>query len=422
LSVISFYVREKIAMAPSQVPVTVLTGFLGSGKTTLLNHILTAQHGRKIAVIENEFGEVSIDDALLERQNKQSSGEAIVEMMNGCICCTVRQDLVVVLKKLAERHAKGDKLDAIVIETTGLADPAPVAQTFFVDEDVSDFCKLDGIVTLIDAKHINDCLDREKPEGVENEAVEQIAFADRLIVNKTDLVDEETLVQVEKRIKGINKFATVIRSHQAKVSVDQVLNIGAFDLERTLEMDPEFLNTDAEHEHDESVTSVGVDFPGNLDMGLLKDWLGKLMTEKGQDLYRMKGVLAIESQDSKYICHAVHMLFEGEFTEDWKEDEKRGCKLIFIGKDLDHKELRNSIYKCIAVPGSREKRLNSLRFKEGDKVECRVGPKKWVPGNVIERLVIDQSGQEWSYKVDLGEGRCTVAPCDDNQVIRKCLY
>merc|ERR1712057_76247 len=186
------------------VPVTILTGFLGSGKTTLLNHILTEQHGKKIAVIENEFGDVGIDDELLKQNIKEHTGEDVIEMMNGCICCTVRQDLVEVIKKLAERH-KTHPLDAIVIETTGLADPAPVAQTFFVDEAVSAFCKLDGIVTLVDAKHVAQHLDEEKPEGVENEAVEQVAFADRLIVNKCDLVpDKAELAAVEKKLQDIN--------------------------------------------------------------------------------------------------------------------------------------------------------------------------------------------------------------------------
>merc|ERR1711968_47138 len=187
--------RRTMAAAGDKVPVTILTGFLGSGKTTLLNHILTQQHGKKIAVTENEFGDVGIDDALLKENVKENTGEEVVEMMNGCICCTVRQDLVEVVKKLAERHRAGRKLDAIVIETTGLADPAPVAQTFFVDEDVKEFCTLDGIITLVDAKHVVQHLDDEKPEGAENESVEQVAFADRLLLNKTDLVEEADLAR-----------------------------------------------------------------------------------------------------------------------------------------------------------------------------------------------------------------------------------
>merc|ERR1711990_255719 len=227
----------------TKVPVTILTGYLGSGKTTFVNYLLKENHGHKFAIIENEFGEVGIDDGLILQ-----SSEEIIEMMNGCICCTVRQDLIETIKKLVTER-KG-KFDHIIIETTGLADPAPVAQTFFVDDDCRALCRLDSIVTFIDAKFTGQHLDEEKPEGVENEAHEQVALADVLVINKTDLVTPEELESMKTKLRGVNQHAKMLEAQYSRVPVEEVINIKAFDLEKTIEMDEGFLDTDAEHQHD----------------------------------------------------------------------------------------------------------------------------------------------------------------------------
>jgi G3E family GTPase len=407
----------------SLVPVTILTGFLGSGKTTLLNHILTATHGKKLAVIENEFGEVGIDDKLLAKNTKFQAEEEIFEMMNGCICCTVRQDLVVVLNKLATKAKKGLKLDGIIIETTGMADPAPVAQTFFVDDGVKAFCRLDGIVTLIDAKHIEQHLDEEKPEGAENESVEQVAFADRMLLNKTDLVETADLDRIEGRLKSINKFAPIMRCCKSEVSVDSVLNIRGFDLKRTLEMDPGFLDTDGEHQHDDTVSSLSIIQPGNVDLDSVQEWVGWVLREKATDIYRMKGVLAIAHAQQKFVYQAVHMIFNGNFDEEetWKEGETRESKLVFIGKNLDKEALKSGFEKCAVTPELEEKKRKALRFAVGAKVECRTG-EGWQKGEVAALMYRDEfmpQGVVAPYQVKLDSGSLIYAPHDDDALIRK---
>jgi G3E family GTPase len=331
-----------------KVPCTILTGFLGSGKTTLLNHILSANHGKRIAVIENEFGEVGIDDGLVQG-GTMAEEENIVEMNNGCICCTVRGDLIAGLKKLVKNAKKKDRpLDGVMIETTGLADPAPVAQTFFADDFVQQTLVLDGILTLVDAKHVTEHLDEEKPEGVENEAVEQIAFADRILLNKCDLVDEATLVAVEGRIRAINATVPIKRTTNSEVDMGFILGIQAFSLDKILEKEDGFLADEHEHQHDNRVSSVGVDVAGEVDQGKLNEWIGWLLKEKGVDLFRSKGILAVKGMKERFVFQAIHMLFANSKGKPWTEGEEKRSKMIFIGKNLNREELTSGFRACLA--------------------------------------------------------------------------
>ena len=469
---------------PRNIPVTILTGFLGSGKTTLLNRILKEEHGKRIAVIENEFGEVGIDQALVI-----NADEEIFEMSNGCICCTVRGDLIRVLGNLMKRR---DKFDYVLVETTGLADPGPVAQTFFMDDEIRAEFALDGIVTLVDAAHI------EQQLGRSDESTEQIAFADVLVLNKTDLVDDDALDGLEARLRDMNRMARVIRSERADVSVDTVLNLGAFDLEQVLDRRPTFLEPEypfewtgvysldigryelsladgpdpamslvvvpdqgtddaalregaewcvrrysepadlmrpgdaipvgkhvnlqldspgrksflldvdtqvrvglyaqhtaeefdlqlttangatirledgprprpatpaetgapridgavpvevertwvAQHEHDDEVGSIAIEKDGDVDPDRLNDWLGELLSERGVDIFRMKGFISLAGESRRFVFQGVHMLFDGQPDRPWGDDPRRN-QLIFIGRNLDERSMRQGFEACL---------------------------------------------------------------------------
>lgn len=319
----------------AKTPATVLTGYLGAGKTTLLNRILTEDHGKRYAVIINEFGEIGIDNDLVV-----DADEEIFEMNNGCICCTVRGDLIRILSALMKRP---ERFDGILIETTGLADPAPVAQTFFVDEDVQERTKLDAILTIVDARHLLDEIDRA------HEAQEQIAFADIVLLNKIDLVNDEEIATVETRIRRINPTAEIKRTERCEVQLSDVLGRNAFDLDRILEIEPHFLDHFHDHDHDDHVASFALTGKAPLDPNRFFPWIQSVTQRFGIDMLRMKGIIAFEGDDKRYVMQGVHMMLEGDHQRPWKPEEERTTRIVFIGRNLSKDILSAGFEDCVTA-------------------------------------------------------------------------
>jgi G3E family GTPase len=338
-----------------KIPVTVLTGYLGAGKTTLLNRILSEPHGKKFAVIVNEFGEIGIDNDLVV-----GADEEIFEMNNGCICCTVRGDLIRIIEGLMKRKGK---FDAIIVETTGLADPAPVAQTFFVDADVQEASKLDAVVTVADAKWLSERL-KDAPE-----AKNQVAFADVILLNKSDLVSPEELREVEAHIRAINPYAKLHKTVKCDVPLDAVLGRNAFDLDRILEIEPDFLDVDEDdhahhdhhheheghahkhglkHYHDEDMQSVALSLDGDVDPEKFLPWLNDYLQKEGPSILRSKGILSFKNEPKRFVFQGVHMMLDGDVQREWRPDEKRMSRVVFIGKHLKEDEIRQGFLACAA--------------------------------------------------------------------------
>jgi len=318
-------------------PVTILTGFLGSGKTTLLNHILQENHGRRIAVIENEFGEAGIDNDLLV----QDRDEQIIEMNNGCICCTVRGDLIEILGRLRRlREAGTIEFERVIIETTGLADPAPVAQTFFVDDGIAQYYLLDAVVTMVDAVHAAQQLNEH------HEAQEQVAFADRVLITKTDLVSTEEIASLRHKLVQMNPRALIGESRFGRPSIEELLDIRGFDLDAVLEIDPEFLDN-VDHEHDEDISSFVFRETRPLHKDKLEGFLNGILKVYGAQLLRYKGVLNVAGADRRVILQGVHMLMGSDFGARWKPSERRESKIVFIGREMPKDLLLQGLAACV---------------------------------------------------------------------------
>ena len=320
--------------ATGKIPVTVLTGYLGAGKTTLLNRILTENHGKRYAVVVNEFGEVGIDNDLVV-----GADEEVFEMNNGCICCTVRGDLIRIMDGLMKRRGK---FDAVIVETTGLADPAPVAQTFFMDQDVADAARLDAVVTVADAKWLSERL-KDAPE-----AKNQIAFADVILLNKIDLVSESELADVEARIRAINPYARLHHTTKCDVEIAQVLERNAFDLERIIALEPDFLEEGHHHHHDEEMQSISVTLDGEVDPEKFLPWISQLTQVQGPDILRCKGIVAFPDEPKRFVFQGIHMILDGDVQGDWKAGEKRRSRVVFIGRNLDEDAIREGFLACRA--------------------------------------------------------------------------
>jgi G3E family GTPase len=326
-----------VAAQESMIPVTILTGFLGSGKTTLVNRILKEQHGHRIAVIENEFGEAGVDNDILLNE----TGEQIVEMNNGCVCCTVRGDLIRILGELKERRDAGKlKFDRVIIETTGMADPGPVAQTFFIDEKIGNYYLLDSVITVVDAKHAPGQLDDFR------EAQEQVGFADRILMSKTDLVSEEEQEGLRKRLAKMNPRAPIKKVHFGNTPMEDILDIRGFNLSATLELDPDFLGDD-HHEHDEHVGSFVFRSDKPFDGAKLEEFLSGLVQIYGPDMLRYKGVLYMKGNAHRVVFQGVHMLMGGDLGRPWSRGEKRSSTMVFIGKKLPQDLFIKGLEQCL---------------------------------------------------------------------------
>ncbi len=317
-----------------KIPVTVLTGYLGAGKTTLLNRILTEPHGKRYAVIVNEFGEIGIDNDLVV-----GADEEVFEMNNGCVCCTVRGDLIRIMDGLVKRRGR---FDAIIVETTGLADPAPVAQTFFVDQDVGEAARLDAVVTVADAKWLSERL-KDAPE-----AKNQIAFADVILLNKADLVSAEDLDRVEAQIRAINPYAKVHRTERCDVPLEAVLERNAFDLGRILDLEPDFLEEGHHHHHDSEIQSIAAHIDGPVDPEKFMPWISELTQVRGPDILRAKGIVAFPDEPRRFVFQGVHMILDGDLQAEWEPGVPHTSRVVFIGRNLDAAAIRDGFLACKA--------------------------------------------------------------------------